>query len=112
VYVFRRLDPSPALRRVAAGIVALVVAQIAAGVGLAYLPLPPVLQVTHVTLGSLLLGVLLVQALLAYRLPVAPAGRDLTHKVRPDLTPHGASDTGCPSPCMERGTQSRGYTGG
>lgn len=55
---------------------ALIVLQSAAGYGLAGLALPPVLQVLHLWLGSLLLGALTVLGLLAYRLDprAAPPG--------------------------------------
>lgn len=74
VYIYRAVDPAPALRRLAAVLVALVIAQVGAGAGLAYLALPPALQVVHVTLGSLMLGGLLTLGLLSSRVPIAPGG--------------------------------------
>ena len=53
--LYKALPQSNAQRAAFAALV-LVVLQIAAGVGLAYLDLPPVLQIAHLTLGSLLLG--------------------------------------------------------
>lgn len=54
----------------AAGVV---LAQLAAGLGLAYLALPPALQVLHVALGSLLVFALEVLALVALRPAPAPS---------------------------------------
>ena len=59
----------PALLRAAWVVVALVGAQIATGIVLAYLALPPPAQVAHLTLAALLMGALMVLALAAYRLP-------------------------------------------
>ena len=47
----------------------LTLAQIAVGVVLAYLDLPRMAQVAHLTVASLLLGAETLVALLAYRLP-------------------------------------------
>jgi cytochrome c oxidase assembly protein subunit 15 len=69
----RRADPHPLLSKLATALAVGSGAQIAAGVGLAYVALPPVLQVVHVTLGSLLLGGLVALVLLAPRLPSAKA---------------------------------------
>lgn len=69
-----------ALTRCARLAAALVLAQVAVGVGLAYAGLPRVLQVGHIVLASALWGVLLMQILLTTRLdrspdqpPVSPA---------------------------------------
>jgi cytochrome c oxidase assembly protein subunit 15 len=59
----------PALIRAAWFVVVLVAAQIATGVVLAYLALPPPAQVAHLTLAALLMGALMVLALLASHLP-------------------------------------------
>jgi cytochrome c oxidase assembly protein subunit 15 len=69
-YVWKRVDPQPVLRTIAALLGAGVVVQIAIGVGLAYGALPPVLQIGHVTVASLMLGGLITLAMLAARLPV------------------------------------------
>jgi cytochrome c oxidase assembly protein subunit 15 len=47
------------------GVAALALAQVLVGVGLAYRALPPVLQVLHVTIASLMLGALVVVAMVA-----------------------------------------------
>jgi cytochrome c oxidase assembly protein subunit 15 len=47
----------------------LVIVQILAGIGLAYGPLPPILQVTHLVGASLLVGALMALYLLASRIP-------------------------------------------
>ena len=58
----------------AAGLaMALVVAQVAAGIALAGLALPPAAQVAHLTLASLLLGALTSVALVAWRWPADDA---------------------------------------
>ena len=72
-FVRRHVDPHPTLRTLSGLLVVGVVAQIAAGVGLAYASLPPALQVVHVTIGSLLLGGLITLAMLSIRLTVAGA---------------------------------------
>jgi heme a synthase len=59
----------PALMRIAWVAVALVSAQIATGIALAYFAIPPPAQVAHLTLAALLMGALMVLALAAYRLP-------------------------------------------
>jgi len=51
----------------------LTLAQIAVGVVLAYLDLPRMAQVAHLTVASLLLGAETLVALLAYRLPEGAA---------------------------------------
>jgi cytochrome c oxidase assembly protein subunit 15 len=71
VYARRAVDPQPMLRRLASALALGTLLQLVAGIGLAYLALPPVLQIVHVTLGSLLLGGLAMLVLLAHRLPVA-----------------------------------------
>jgi len=58
-----------ALTRTAGTALALVVAQLLAGMALAGLALPPVAQVSHLTLASLLLGALTAVALVAWRWP-------------------------------------------
>lgn len=60
------------LVRAAAASVVLAGLQIVAGLGLAYLAMPAVLQVIHLSLASLLLGALTTVSLLAFRLPEAP----------------------------------------
>jgi cytochrome c oxidase assembly protein subunit 15 len=68
-YVFRRLSPNRWLRLNTSVIAGLTLVQMVAGVGLAYLALPPVLRVTHLWVGSLLLGAETLLFLLARRLP-------------------------------------------
>jgi heme A synthase len=67
----RRVDRDARVRRLSIVAVVMVALQAIAGAGLAYGALPPILQIAHVTLGSLLLGVLLLMALLPSRLPAA-----------------------------------------
>ncbi len=64
-----------ALDRAAGAALALVVAQMLAGLALAYLGLPPWAQVVHLTAASLLLGALTVVALVAWRWPAAAPPR-------------------------------------
>jgi cytochrome c oxidase assembly protein subunit 15 len=59
------------LNRAALSCVVLVLLQLLLGVVLAKLALPPVAQVLHLTIGSLLMGALTVVILLAYRLPAS-----------------------------------------
>jgi cytochrome c oxidase assembly protein subunit 15 len=68
VHVWRRRREK-ALRLPAAAVIALSGTQIAVGVILAYLALPPAAQVAHVSLSSLLIGAETLVALLALRLP-------------------------------------------
>lgn len=88
-YVRRRVDPNPTLRTVTALLVAGVFAQMVAGVGLAYVALPPMLQVVHVTIGSLLLGGLITLAMLSARLRVERAMRSSV-SVRPAALPEAS----------------------
>ena len=62
-----------ALMQATAAALAVVVAQLAAGMALAGLALPPAAQVSHLTLASLLLGALTVVALMAWRWPAHTA---------------------------------------
>ena len=57
---------------------ALVVVQLLVGLGLAGFAIPPVLQVVHLLVGSLLMGTLTALALLAWRLPVSAGERPET----------------------------------
>ena len=59
-----RLGDHPGLRRLAQAPAWLTLAQIAAGLGLTSLALPPVLQLAHLVLGSLLFGCLVLSVLL------------------------------------------------
>jgi len=68
VHVWRRRRER-GLRLPAAAVIVLGGTQIAVGVILAYLALPPVAQVAHVSLSSLLIGAETLLALLALRLP-------------------------------------------
>lgn len=68
--VLRDRELNPWLRRTAWSMAALVLIQVAAGVGLAYGALPPPLQTTHIIAGTLLIGLFTMLVLLAYRLPV------------------------------------------
>ncbi len=70
VYVLRQPTVSRWLRRSAWSMSTVVLLQVAAGLGLAYGALPPPLQTIHIILGTLLIGVLTAQVLLAFRLPV------------------------------------------
>ena len=63
----RTFPGAPALRRCALIPALVATGQFGAGLGLAYLALPPVLQVVHVALASLLLGGLILTALGARR---------------------------------------------
>lgn len=69
VWIRRRFGEHPWLVRSAVFCAGLVGAQIAVGVGLAEVNLPPALQVVHLGLASLLTGGLTMVSLLAYRLP-------------------------------------------
>ncbi|MEM9488134.1 MAG: COX15/CtaA family protein [Myxococcota bacterium] len=59
----------PALKRWAGYILAMTLAQIAAGLGMAYGAVPPPLQVVHLALSSLLFGALSVLLFMVYRGP-------------------------------------------
>lgn len=73
LWATRRRAPGHAGLRVWAGAaLGLSAAQIAAGLGLAYLAVPPALQVVHLALSSLLIGALSVYVFQAFRVP-APA---------------------------------------
>ena len=63
----------PTLRRTTLLTALLATVQFSAGLGLAYLALPPALQVVHIACGSLLLGGLATTALLATRLELTSA---------------------------------------
>ena len=65
----RRAPGHPGLRLWAGAAVGLSAAQIAAGLGLAYLAVPPPLQVLHLALSSLLIGALSVYVFQAFRVP-------------------------------------------
>lgn len=79
-WVFAKVDKDRWLRGFAVSAAALVFAQAGAGIGLANMALPPWLQVAHLWLGSLLLGVLTVLVLLAYRLdPREASGEGVEH---------------------------------
>jgi heme a synthase len=67
-WIFTRVEPDRWLRGAAVVAIAVVFAQASAGIGMATHEFPPWMQVAHLWLGSLLLGVLTVIALLAYRL--------------------------------------------
>ena len=70
VHVYRRLDRALLLRAAAAFNAALGVAQVLAGVGLAYAQMPRALQVLHVTMASLLLGGLSIAVMLVVAIPL------------------------------------------
>ncbi|MDP3275276.1 MAG: COX15/CtaA family protein [Deltaproteobacteria bacterium] len=67
IYV-RRTERDRVLRVLSLTIAGLCVSQLLAGVGLAYLALPPVLQVFHVTVGCLIFGAILVFSWLTVRI--------------------------------------------
>ena len=69
-----RLPESPALRRLLQAPAWLTLAQIAAGLGLTSLALPPVLQLAHLVLGSLLFGCLVLSVLLLAPGRASPPG--------------------------------------
>jgi len=69
-YAHTRIDFTPGLRYITQAAVALVVVQVSAGIGLAYVDLPAPLQPVHLLVGSLLLGAITLVYLLAARLPV------------------------------------------
>jgi cytochrome c oxidase assembly protein subunit 15 len=79
-WVFARVEPDRWLRGFAVVSVAILFAQAGAGIGMATRAFPPWMQVAHLWLGSLLLGVLTVIALLAYRLD--PRDADLAQDQR------------------------------
>lgn len=64
-WIHRRFREDLALRRASGVAAVLVVAQLAVGAVLVWMSIPPVAQVLHLSLASLLLGALVVQALLA-----------------------------------------------
>ncbi|MFP4321607.1 MAG: COX15/CtaA family protein [Anaerolineales bacterium] len=72
-YAHTRIDYNPALRYTTQGVVVLTLAQIGAGIGLAYVNLPPALQVVHLINGTFLLAAITMVYLLATRLPIAAA---------------------------------------
>jgi cytochrome c oxidase assembly protein subunit 15 len=86
---YRKLDPNRWVRAAAGTVVALVATQIVVGVGLAYIALPPMLQVLHVTIASLLLGALMVLGLFALRLPLA-TDTSTAESPTPRASPGGA----------------------
>ena len=67
-WIFTRVEPDRWLRGLAVVAGAMIFAQAGAGIGMATRAFPPWMQVAHLWLGSLLLGVLTLIALLAYRL--------------------------------------------
>lgn len=68
----RRAPDHPGLRRWGAVVLGISVAQVAAGLGLAYAAVPPPLQVVHLALASLLIGALSVYVFQAFRVPAQP----------------------------------------
>jgi cytochrome c oxidase assembly protein subunit 15 len=68
----RRAPGHPGLRRWGAIVLGISIAQVVAGLGLAYAAVPPPLQVVHLALASLLFGALSVYVFQAFRVP-APA---------------------------------------
>jgi heme A synthase len=67
-WIFARVERDRWLRGLAVLALAMVFAQAGAGIGMATRAFPPWMQVAHLWLGSLMLGVLTLIALLAYRL--------------------------------------------
>ena len=65
----RRAPGHPGLRRWSAVVLGLNLAQVLAGLGLAYAAVPPPLQVVHLALASLLFGALSVYVYQAFRVP-------------------------------------------
>ena len=79
-----RLPANPGLRRLAQAPAWLTLAQIAAGLGLTSLALPPVLQLAHLVLGSLLFGCLVLAVLLLAPARSVPPGEPQSRS-RPGL---------------------------
>ncbi len=73
LWVWLRHSGHTALARAAGAALGAVVAQVVAGMTLAGLALPPVAQVAHLTLASVLLGALTTVALVAWRWPADAA---------------------------------------
>jgi cytochrome c oxidase assembly protein subunit 15 len=69
----RRAPDHPGLRRWGAVVLGVNIAQVMAGLGLAYAAVPPPLQVVHLALASLLFGALSVYVFQAFRVPAQPA---------------------------------------
>lgn len=65
----RRAPEHPGLRRWGGVVLGIALAQVAAGLGLAYAAVPPPLQVVHLALASLLIGALSVYVFQAFRVP-------------------------------------------
>jgi len=84
-YTHTRLDYSLWLRFGTQITGLLVILQVAAGVGLAYSGLPPVLQVAHLVIGSLLIGAISAVYLLATRLPIVTTPPVLAEEAAPNL---------------------------
>ena len=77
-YAHKRIDYNQWLRFGTQITALLVLLQVGAGVGLAYVDLPPALQVIHLVVASLLVGAITLMYLLATRLPIAePAAMPL-----------------------------------
>ena len=70
----RRAPGHPGLRRWGIVVSGISVAQVAAGLGLAYASVPPPLQVVHLALASLLIGALSVYVFQAFRVPAPSSG--------------------------------------
>ena len=79
-----RLPESPGLRRLLQAPAWLTLAQTAAGLGLVSLALPPVLQLVHLVLGSLLFGCLVLSVLLLAPARAVPPGESQSRS-RPGL---------------------------
>lgn len=71
-YAHKRVPFNPYLRYVTQLAGLLVLVQVTAGIGLAYVSLPPPLQAVHVVTASLLIGAITLIYLLATRLPIYP----------------------------------------
>lgn len=69
VWTYRKFRNHPWLWRSALSCGAIMGIQVASGIGLAYLAVPPPLQIVHLFFGSLFIGALSVFILLTYRLP-------------------------------------------
>lgn len=69
-YAHKRMEFNANLRYATQVAVVLVLTQVGAGIGLAYVKLPPPLQVVHVVTASLLIGAITFIYLLATRLPI------------------------------------------
>ena len=72
-WTYKKFRKQPWLWRCAVTCSAILAIQILSGIGLAYLAIPPAMQIVHLFFGSLLIGALSVMIMLIYRLPESSA---------------------------------------